>query len=225
MSSGRLRQSFTIHPVGQGLFYSCNISRQEQVTFRMVFDCGSKTAGAGQEEVALYRDQDFLDKKKLDLLVISHFDSDHVNHIGRLLKDEIKIKRLVMPFITFEERLYLVLDLLRERGAYRDDDDFAVRVILDPLTTLSGNFDEGFEGYIIQSDPNEPVQGGEGSGNSERSQDEDGRVAFDFPAYAQQPVSSGQDLVIPANLQGNIKSVKDSSPGHASAPGTRLYIM
>ena len=225
MSTGRLRQSFTIHPVGQGLFYSCNISRQEQVTFRMVFDCGSKTAGAGQEEVALYRDPDFLAKKKLDLLVISHFDSDHVNHIGRLLNDDIKIKRLVMPFITFEERLYLVLDMLRERGFYRDDDDFAVKVILDPLTTLAGNFDEGFEGYIIQSDPGEPVKGSERSGNSERSQEEDGRVTFDFPDYATQPAATGQDLIIPANLQESIKSVKDSRPGHASAPGTRLYIM
>ncbi|HKO78231.1 MAG TPA: hypothetical protein VJU52_13525, partial [Flavobacterium sp.] len=101
-------QEFTIHPVGQGLFYSGKITHNTEVKFRMVFDCGSLTKGAGQDEVDIYRDADFLGKKVLDLLVISHFDRDHVYHIGRLLADGIKVKKLVMPFITFSERLFLV---------------------------------------------------------------------------------------------------------------------
>ena len=72
-----LYQSFTIHPVGQGLFYSCKIENDEKVVFRMVFDCGSKTKGAGQAEVAEYRaDHDYLNEKIMDLLIIFHFDAD-----------------------------------------------------------------------------------------------------------------------------------------------------
>jgi hypothetical protein len=225
----RLKQSFTIHPVGQGLFYSCTLSRLEKVTFRMVFDCGSKTAGAGQEEVALYRDPDFLAQKKLDLLVISHFDSDHVNHLHRLLNDGIKIKRLVMPLITFEERLFLVLNLLGEQGGYGDgddDNDFSIRITLDPLTTLAENFDDnGFEAFIIQSDPDKPIGGADGPDNNERILEEEERLTFDFPGYAKQNVAANKDLVIPPVLQGQVKVVKDSTPGHASTPSLKLYLM
>lgn len=106
---GLLKQEFIIHPVGQGLFYSGKISHENKIKFRMVFDCGSNTAGACQEEIEIYRDSDFLEEKVLDLLVVSHFDKDHVNQIENLLKGGIKVKKLVMPFLTFEERLFLVL--------------------------------------------------------------------------------------------------------------------
>lgn len=51
----KIEQIFTIHPVGQGLFYSGKIIIDDKVRFRMVFDCGSDTSQAGQTEVVEYR--------------------------------------------------------------------------------------------------------------------------------------------------------------------------
>lgn len=150
-------QEFTIHPVGQGLFYSGKITHNSEVKFRMVFDCGSISAGAGQEEVMLYRDTDFLDKKVLDLLVISHFDQDHVNHIEKLLADGIKVKKLIMPIITFSERLFLVARYLDINNGFNPEDDFFIRFMIDPLGTINENLDGDSEVFLVESGPNEPI--------------------------------------------------------------------
>ena len=175
-------QEFTIHPVGQGLFYSGKITHNSEVKFRMVFDCGSLTSGAGQEEVELYRDADFLDKKVIDLLVISHFDRDHVYHIGKLLADGIKVKKLVMPFITFSERLFLVARYIDLNDGFNPDDDFFIRFVIDPLETINENLDGDSEIFLIENGPDEPVtQTKESSTDTtEPNNNNDIRFAFDF---------------------------------------------
>ena len=175
-------QEFTIHPVGQGLFYSGKITHNSEVKFRMVFDCGSLTSGAGQEEVDLYRDADFLDKKVIDLLVISHFDRDHVYHIGKLLADGIKVKKLVMPFITFSERLFLVARYIDLNDGFNPDDDFFIRFVIDPLETINENLDGDSEIFLIENGPDEPVtQTKESSTDTtEPNNNNDIRFAFDF---------------------------------------------
>lgn len=84
-----LRQKFTIHPVGQGFFYSGLIetSLTPGITnhYRIVFDCGSLNKTNCLDEVIKYRKVDFQPRTKLDLLISSHFDEDHVNHIHELL--------------------------------------------------------------------------------------------------------------------------------------------
>ena len=177
-------QEFTIHPVGQGLFYSGKITHNNQVKFRMVFDCGSITAGAGQEEVKLYRDADFLGKKVLDLLVISHFDQDHVNHIGKLLADGIKVKKLVMPFISFSERLILVAKFIDLNDGFNPDDDFFLRFVIDPLGAMNENLDGDSDIFLIENGSDGPIpltkNGSFESQESESNNNNEERFGFSF---------------------------------------------
>ncbi|GAA6530470.1 hypothetical protein LPYR103PRE_24430 [Segatella asaccharophila] len=76
----------TIHPVGQGAFYTEEFfDNQHDVNHTVVFDCGSKTKPKSSRAKTLYIDNvvnsSFGDKQKIDLFFISHFDEDHVNGI------------------------------------------------------------------------------------------------------------------------------------------------
>ena len=127
------KQNFSVHPVGQGLFYSGTVSL-DQMKFRFVFDCGSLTRGAGQKCVDRYiKSLHYNDP--IDLLVISHFDADHVNQIGRLLQGIREVKNLVMPFLGFNERLVLALRAVFK--CFQDNDPIpdgdVISLIVDPI--------------------------------------------------------------------------------------------
>lgn len=188
-----LHQEFIIHPVGQGLFYSGKITYKNQTKFRMVFDCGSLTGGACQEEVKLYRDSAFLAEKQIDLLAISHFDADHVNQIGSLLAGGIKVKKLVMPFLTFEERLFLVLRYLHESSGATDN-DFYLSIVIDPIGTLGDSLDGDSEVFLIEGNPNGPNDSDENNDNFNESgrPDFEGRFEFDF-AKSKNQISTDEE--------------------------------
>lgn len=71
---------FTIHPVGQGLFYTGKIGQ----AFNLVYDCGRgnhSTVGADSDFALLisnYKRHELINDT-IDMLVVSHFDSDHAN--------------------------------------------------------------------------------------------------------------------------------------------------
>src|SRR3546814_8043064 len=76
------------HPVGQGMFASGHLKRtnSNDTEFSWIYDCGS--ASAGQLEIgAVNRLAAHLGgpKPRIDLLVISHFDHDHISGIPHLL--------------------------------------------------------------------------------------------------------------------------------------------
>lgn len=211
-------QEFIVHPVGQGLFYSGKVSLNNQVDFRMVFDCGSNgsSTAAGKEEVVLYRqDPDYVDNKILDLLIISHFDEDHVNHIGKLLDGEIKVKRLVMPMISFSERLFLVLKYLDNNKQYTfDDDDFFLRFNIDPIGALANNLDGDSEIIFIEGEPNDPIAPDKEIQNNEESKADSnqGRLLFDFEDSAKKSIettekSAGKQFKVSHIHKATVKSV------------------
>ena len=65
--------SMTIFPIGQGLFTQCDVKVGEKL-FRIVYDCGELRKKMKQAEPYL----ELLSGRQLDLLVISHFDWDHI---------------------------------------------------------------------------------------------------------------------------------------------------
>ena len=109
----------TIHPVGQGGFYTeiFEIPNQkgEISTHCVVYDCGSATRAEPKKtiESALF-DEDGLD---IDILFISHFDDDHVNGLAELSKKH-RIKRIVIPQIHGYEWFYILEDSIK-RGTYQ----------------------------------------------------------------------------------------------------------
>ncbi|MFZ7275210.1 MBL fold metallo-hydrolase [Avibacterium avium] len=92
----------TFWGVGQGLFSSGVISRNNK-DFIWVYDCGSDNQNLVDQ--AIERMKFHYKKEEINLLVISHFDKDHISGIKTLCQ-HYKIKRIVLPYYTLWDRLY-----------------------------------------------------------------------------------------------------------------------
>ncbi|MGK4567351.1 hypothetical protein [Flavobacterium sp. 3HN19-14] len=169
-------QQFTIHPIGQGLFYSGFLELRGS-RFDMVFDCGSKNPSDLSREIERFRSEREIVTYGLDLLVISHFDNDHVSGIDELLQG-VTVRRLVMPFLTFEQRLYLIARTLLVSRGYRPSLDFTLRLMIDPIETLNEYLDGDSEVFFVQDDP-DPILPSE-EGDFERSDFNKDKERIDF---------------------------------------------
>ncbi len=94
------------HPIGQGAFYSEN-----HIGFNIVYDCGSSGKNRIAENVVK---QSFLPNATIDILFISHFDSDHVNRIP-VLTNNFKIKNVILPLLHPEDKV-LVINIYKALG-------------------------------------------------------------------------------------------------------------
>jgi Predicted hydrolase (metallo-beta-lactamase superfamily) len=93
--------TFHSYPVGQGFFYSGKIEYSNN-TFNFVYDCCKQSVKnhTDSELIGLidYYVDTNIKNHCLDMLVISHFDNDHVNGISYLLKKISHIDYLVIPY-------------------------------------------------------------------------------------------------------------------------------
>ena len=108
------------HSVGQGLFYSMKLDN-----FNMVYDCGSKAQQPLTTEINNFKNGI---SGVLDLLIISHFHDDHVSGLDTLLINT-RVKRLLIPYLTPVERLYLSVQHSEASASYH-------RFLADPTGTL-----------------------------------------------------------------------------------------
>jgi hypothetical protein len=116
-----------------------------------VYDCGSrKGSGILREEIADFREyirQHCSDK--IDLLVLSHLDADHVNQVRLLLSGTVTCKIAVIPYLSALERIYIY-----GKTDYNDSTDSQdlSAFLGDPATYL---LDLGVEKVIILDGDNE----------------------------------------------------------------------
>jgi beta-lactamase superfamily II metal-dependent hydrolase len=88
-------------PVGQGAFYSEKLKFDDGKEFNIVYDCGSK-----KKELVHPLIDEFFEGTTIDILFISHFDSDHVNGVPGL-KNKARIKNVVVPLIHNNDKILL----------------------------------------------------------------------------------------------------------------------
>ena len=92
--------------VGQGLFSSGRIQMGDALAFHWVYDCGtSSSQQLIQNAVQKYNQQE--NNVDIDLLLLSHFDKDHISGVKELLKNRRKIKRWVVPYYPLWQRLVI----------------------------------------------------------------------------------------------------------------------
>lgn len=93
----KVNMTRTIHPVGQGAFYSEVFSNNGKYKYVVVYDCGG-TSNRTNECVTRFRDEQLGDTQ-IDALFISHFHCDHINGISQLIENKC-IKKIFIPAIT-----------------------------------------------------------------------------------------------------------------------------
>ncbi len=98
----KIHGEFCFYPVGQGCFYAGNIYFGGQ-KFTIVYDCGTISKWIYLSNAI----KEFKERnKKIDLLIVSHFDSDHVNGIKDLLTG-LTCERVIIPYYNPITRLML----------------------------------------------------------------------------------------------------------------------
>jgi hypothetical protein len=95
-----MSNEFTFQSVGHGLFYT---GRLLNGRFNFVYDCG------GNKDPLKKAISDYTEKvKKIDFLVVSHLDRDHVDGIYHLHKASKKIEKIYLPYLETDR---LVIEL------------------------------------------------------------------------------------------------------------------
>lgn len=93
------------HPIGFGAFYTeKHIDPVSGQQINVVYDCGTLSKlHYVKSAIKNY----FTQGEDIDLLIISHFDTDHINGIP-FLKDYCNIKKVIIPYIPKEDRILFV---------------------------------------------------------------------------------------------------------------------
>ncbi len=149
--------NFSFYPVGQGCFYVGSIMEK----FTLVFDCGSISRKVYLDNAIDKFKQTY---NKIDLLIISHFDEDHVNGVADLLSG-IRCEKVIIPYYDPILRLALYaesgsgdadyLAFLANPTDFLLSDRFNVGEVV-----IIGNNGENFNNDNIKADPpKEPKEG------------------------------------------------------------------
>lgn len=136
------------HPVGQGLFSTGWLGRWPLAApgFHWVYDCGSSSKkrllqdALGTYEAEMRRLHN--PRPRLDLVVISHFDKDHISGLVSLLR-RFSVRTLVLPYLPLDTRLEVAF------AADVRPDQPAMQFFINPVAYLAGAVPEATLGEII----------------------------------------------------------------------------
>lgn len=107
-----LEAVYRFYPVGQGLFASGALyAASDQPRFSWVYDCGTVSSqdllkDSLTDLVRVTSPASNSGKPKLDLVVISHFDRDHISGLVLLL-EKFSVGTLLLPYMPLWQRLVL----------------------------------------------------------------------------------------------------------------------
>lgn len=103
--------------VKHGLF-----SLYDSAYFRFIYDCGSNNKKV--IENAVHNMEEIIGKfSKIDVVIISHYDKDHINGLSEIL-NKFEVKIIVLPMIH---------PLMKLSGICEDTPDFIKEFIIDPM--------------------------------------------------------------------------------------------
>ena len=150
----------TFHPVGQGAFYTEEFFLESKKKFTVVYDCGSlpsKKVVEDEIESAFGNVKGGI-KENIDAVFISHFHSDHINGLEKLLTNY-NVKRLFLPKLNDCEKIKTILYNHFILNSESDSNDFIEKMLkIDNENgipdTLKGIFEKNkTEVYLIEKGP------------------------------------------------------------------------
>jgi hypothetical protein len=160
-----MKINMTQRPVGQGGFFNGELSAGTS-SVRWIYDCGSNQLDA------LHREIDRVASGgEIDMLFISHLDSDHVCGLDLLLSKVSRVREVVLPYLNDEMILLALMARDASRGTLTGTfvdlcSDlpawFGSRGV-ETITFVHGRDDEGEEEGVDPLLPTGPDGGEEGT--------------------------------------------------------------
>lgn len=137
----------TIHPVGQGGFYTETLE-SDSGKHTVVYDCGGSSKKSMEEYLKKYVNKDSSgNKMEIDAVFISHLHADHVNGLEYLLNNA-NVHFLILPQLTEEMKW----EALVYNRCHHPDGGAVNQFILG----LYGDNGYNFDARIVQVNPAEP---------------------------------------------------------------------
>ncbi|MBN5471204.1 hypothetical protein JY561_04205 [Pseudomonas aeruginosa] len=142
--------TYRFHPVGQGLFASGRIIHNYRLhnwtppAFSWVYDCGTSSSISKLliPELNQFGGESMLMGNGVDLVTLSHFDSDHINGLTELL-ERVSVRTLLLPLIPLWKRLELAF-----MDSVRLDSD-TMGFYLNPVAYLIKRFPERIQTIVL----------------------------------------------------------------------------
>ena len=122
-----MRHTRTFFPVGHGAFFVEKLDNVGDSPFIAVYDCGDSANGVLVQKYAQQAfgkaDDDY--RVRIDILFISHFDSDHINGLKHL-----------KPYITQNTRVFLPFFYDKYKKLYKSSKRAGIDIVLGVLSEL-----------------------------------------------------------------------------------------
>lgn len=93
----------TFHSVGHG----CFVTERFANGINVIYDCGGY-----KNRITREINNSFTENDTIEALFISHFDYDHVNGLPILLNRCKKIRNVVIPYLSSEQKIVIALNYL-----------------------------------------------------------------------------------------------------------------
>ncbi|PWJ89520.1 metallo-beta-lactamase superfamily protein [Mesorhizobium loti] len=100
-----LRVKWIQHAVGHGGFHTGHLEVPGEGTFNWAFDCGSRRTARFDEYLTAWARRSPM---ALDWLFVSHFDTDHVSGLDRIMSRTV-VNNVMVPYLNEREFAYLLL--------------------------------------------------------------------------------------------------------------------
>lgn len=152
------------HPVGQGAFYS-ERHMCHNININIVYDCGTEYKNRNNTGIKSVVRQSFRKDDVIDILFISHFDFDHISLIDTLRKTVKRIKRVVIPLLQEEEKVFLykvykalgeddLAQLVKEPNKFFGEEGEETRII--PVGPSPGEENRGGDPIVLSDEARDP---------------------------------------------------------------------
>ena len=112
------------HAVGHGGFHTATV-QVGRATFRYVYDCGANKTQLLRDTINDHADSIADADRRIDLVVLSHLDDDHVNGVDDLL-GACRVDTVVLPYLTAVERVFVAARSSRRGRLSATGQDFLI---------------------------------------------------------------------------------------------------
>ena len=125
-------------PVGLGLTYAFKINEVSGVNdVHLLYDIN--------RECDMKELENFYGNKEIDYLILSHLHADHMNGVDKLFKAGFRVKKIYIPYLNDDEKIFVELRWMFETGNYQSYARFVdrLREILENVDVIEVGAERG----------------------------------------------------------------------------------